>query len=104
MVTVFITYKLRAGVTREEYAEWSRRVDQPMASKQPGVLRYEIFYVENGTGGEDWCDVMEVIEAESWEAWKKVNTYPEMLAAVEEWRKISEPDSVRVVYGTKIDP
>lgn len=104
MVNVFITYKLRPGVTREEYAEWSRRVDQPMARRQPGVRGYEIFRVDNGTEGEDWCDVMEVIEAESWEAWKKVNTYPEMLEAVEEWRQISVPESVRVVYGTKIEP
>ncbi|SRR6266511_3948049 len=104
MVKVFISYKLRQGVTSEEYAEWSRRVDQPMASRQPGVLRYEIYEVENGAEGEEWCDVMEVIEAESWGDWKKVNTYPEMLDAVEEWRKISQPDSVRVVYGAQIEP
>jgi hypothetical protein len=104
MVKVFITYKLRPGVSREEYAAWSRRVDQPMATKQPGVFRYEIYQVVNGTDAEDWCDVMEVIEAESWDAWKKVNTYPDMLEAVEEWRQISIPESVRVVYGTQIEP
>lgn len=104
MVTVFITYRVKQGVSREQYEEWSRRVDQPLASRQPGVLKYDIYYVQNGTDGADWADVMEVIQAESWDAWKAVNTYPEMVAAVQEWRDISQPETVRVVYGDKIAP
>ncbi len=39
MVTVIITYKLNEDVTREQYREWSRAVDQPMASRQPVAKR-----------------------------------------------------------------
>jgi hypothetical protein len=38
LVKVFITYTLNDDVTREQYREWSRTIDQPMASRQPGVL------------------------------------------------------------------
>ena len=37
-VKVLISYELADGVTREQYEQWSRDVDQPLASRQPGVL------------------------------------------------------------------
>jgi hypothetical protein len=104
MVKVFITYELNDGVTREQYREWSRTVDQPMASKQPGVLSYEIYEIDGVGTGEPWCDVIEVIEAESWEAWQAVNDRPEMKEAVEQFFQIAKRGSVRVVYGQKVDP
>lgn len=103
MVKVFITYNLNQDVTREEYRRWSREVDQPMASRQPGVLKYEIYEIDGAGKGEPWCDVAEVIEAESWEAWQAVNERPEMKAAVAQFWQIADADSVRVVYGSKIE-
>ena len=41
-VKVFISYDLAPGVTREQYDTWSKEVDQPLASRQPGVLADEI--------------------------------------------------------------
>ncbi len=104
MVRVFITYELNDGVTREQYREWSRAVDQPMASKQPGVLSYEIYEVEGMGSGERWCDIVEVIEAESWEAWQAVNDRPEMKEAVEQFFEIARRGSVRVVHCRKVEP
>src|SRR3989337_86851 len=97
---VIISYRLREGRTREEYYKWSRELDQPVASRQPGVLGYEIYDITgSGTDEEPWCDIIEVIEAESWEAWAKVNSYEEMHPVVESWRKLCIPESVRVIYG-----
>jgi hypothetical protein len=104
VVKVFITYKVKPSVTREQYRQWSREVDQPLASRQPGVLAYEIYEIEGVGTGEDFCDVVEVIEAESWEAWQAVNDRPEMKEAVAQFFEIAERDSIRVVYGTKIEP
>lgn len=103
MVKVFITYDLAPGVTRERYWEWSRTVDQPMTSRQPGVLKYEIFWIEGANEGEPWCQIVEAIEAESWEAWQRVNEIPEMTEAVEQFFEIADRDSIRVVYGTMIE-
>ena len=103
-VKVFISYELAPGVTREQYEEWSRTVDQPLASRQPGVLAYEIFWIEGVSAGESPGQVIEVIEAESWEAWEKVNTYPEMIAAVESFFAIARKGTIRVSHGTRIEP
>jgi hypothetical protein len=105
MVKVIISYRLREGVTRDQYREWSRQIDQPLASKQPGVREYEIYEIDgSGTTKPPFCDVVEVISAESWEAWQAVNGRPEMKDAVESWRQICDPESVLVVYGSKIEP
>src|SRR6188472_4103856 len=104
MVRVFITYELNEGVTREQYREWSRTVDQPLASRQPGVLSYEIYEIEGAGSGEPWCEIVEVIDAESWEAWQAVNDRPEMKEAVEQFFQIAKRGSVKVVYGQRVDP
>jgi quinol monooxygenase YgiN len=104
VVKVFITYKLNDDVTREQYREWSRAVDQPMASRQPGVLKYEIYEIEGSRGDERPYDVIEVIEAESREAWEAVNDRPEMKEAVAQFFEIAKRGSVSVTYGHKIEP
>lgn len=102
-VKVFISYDLAPGVTREQYVKWSKEVDQPLASRQPGVLAYEIYWVEGVGAGESSGQVMEVIEAESWEAWQKVNEYPEMQAAVASFFEIARKGTIRVSHATRID-
>ena len=104
MVKVFITYRLNDDVTREHYRQWSREVDQPLASKQPGVLKYEIYEVTGAGTGEAGFDVIEVIEAESREAWEAVNERPEMKDAVEQFFAIAKRGSVQVVYADRVDP
>ena len=102
-VKVFISYDLALGVTKEQYTTWSKEVDQPLASRQPGVLAYEIYWIDGVGAGESPGQVMEVIEAESWAAWQKVNEYPEMQAAVASFFEIAKKGTIRVSYGTKID-
>jgi hypothetical protein len=103
-VTVFITYRIRDGVSREEYRKWSRERDQPTASRQPGVRKYDIYEIEGTDEGEPWTDIVEVIEADSWEAWLAVDELPEMKDAYQEFVDISQPDSVTNIYGRKIEP
>jgi hypothetical protein len=103
-VTVWITYDIKEGVSPDEYRKWSRERDQPMASKQPGILSYEIFEVAGAEDREPWADVMEVITAEDWDAWLAVDQAPEMKEVVQEFWDICDPDSVRVLYGHKIEP
>jgi quinol monooxygenase YgiN len=105
VVKVFITYKLNDDVTREQYRQWSREIDQPMASRQPGVISYEIYEV-TGSGTEDRpsFDIVEAIEAESREAWEAVNNQPEMKDAVEQFFKIAQRGSIQVIYGQQIEP
>lgn len=103
-VKVFISYDLADGVTREQYVQWSKQVDQPLASRQPGVLAYDIYWLEGVAAGDSPGQVIEVIEAESWEAWQKVNEYPEMQEAVASFFQIARKGTIRVSHGTLITP
>jgi len=103
-VTVWITYKIKEGVSREEYRRWSRESDQPAASSQPGIRSYEIYEVQSPEEGESPADIVEVIVADSWEAWLAVDQAPEMKEVVEQFWQICQPDSVRELYGQRIEP
>lgn len=100
MVTVFIAYRLAPGVTREEYRSWSRDIDQPTASRQPGVHSYSIYEAPEGEDAP-W-DFVEVIDADSREAWEAVNGYPEMKPVAERFFELCDRDSVTVTYATKV--
>lgn len=103
-VRVFITYKLKPTTTIEQYREWSRTMDQPIASKAPGVLRYEIFEVRGAGKGPIDFDIIEDIEAESWEAWLRVNTLDDLKPVVRRWLDLCDENSVRVHWGEKLEP
>jgi hypothetical protein len=102
MTFVIISYDLAEGVTREQYREWSQTVDQVVGGRQPGITRYEVFQVESAGVGEVDADIVEVIEADSIEAWEKVNGYAEMQPVYEQWLKIANPDSVKLLYASKV--
>ena len=65
---------------------------------------YEIYEIDGAGTGERWCDVVEVIEAESWEAWQAVNERPEMKEAVEQFFQIAKRGTVQVIHGRKVGP
>jgi antibiotic biosynthesis monooxygenase (ABM) superfamily enzyme len=103
MVEVVITYKLKPGVSREEYRAWSRDVDQPIASRQPGVLSYKIIEIEGGDA-EAPFDILEVIQATSWEAWKEVPEREEMQPVVARFLELFDPGTVHMLHGREIQP
>ncbi len=43
-----------------------------------------------------------MIEADSIEAWEKVNDYPAMKPVYEEWLTIADPESVKLHYATTV--
>jgi len=102
VVKVIITYNLRPGADRGAYKDWSRRVDQQIAARQPGVRSYAIYEVVGTSTDNVTCQFVEDIEADSREAWERVNTYEEMKPVVEEWLRYCDPNSVQVVYCEKV--
>ena len=55
-------YRLKEGVTIEDFRKWSIEKDLPITSAQPGVQRFETFQVTSSGEGESRYDVMEYIE------------------------------------------
>jgi hypothetical protein len=104
MVKIFITYKLNDGITQEQCRQWSRDVDQPIVSRQPGVLKYEVYEIDGARADDKWCDIVEVVEAESWEAWEAINDQPDVKKAAEQFLQIVNNRTVQAIYGNKIEP
>lgn len=105
MTRLFITYNLRKGVSREQYRRWSREVDQVIFSRFPAIRAYSVYEIEGAERGEPFCEIVEEIEVDSWDEWVRVNgyrDYPEMKDVMKEWLELCDPDSVQVLYGSKI--
>jgi hypothetical protein len=65
---VFVSYRLRAGVGIEQYKAWSREIDQRITPGQKGIIRFEVYAIEGADKGEPFCQIVEDIEVESFEA------------------------------------
>lgn len=104
-VTVCITYDLADGITREEFRRWSSEIDQPTVLKLPGINRYDIFEVDRVEEGGPMPDIIDVIEAESLDAWLAADGHPSMTEIVSDFfERICKEGSIRTYYTTKIEP
>ncbi|WP_242907760.1 hypothetical protein [Actinomadura terrae] len=103
MQKVYCLYKLKPGVTAEEYVEWSRTVDQAITRQQPCVHRFRVLQLGGSRGGASPWDIVEDIEVESWEAWEQCLTTPEMAEVVAGFRRMADRESAVTVFGSEIE-
>jgi hypothetical protein len=99
---VFVMYRLRDGVTIDQYAEWSRTVDQQTTPRQPAVVRFEPYRIEGAEHGEPPFAIVEDIEVESWEQWMKTVENEAMERVVSDWTKLADEASAVHIYGSRI--
>ena len=102
MQKVFVMYKLKPGVTMEEYRKWSISLDQKVTPFQPGCHRFEVYEIEGAEKGESPYQIVEDIDVESWEAWQKVVAGEGMKEVIETWGKYGDESTLKVIYGKKI--
>jgi len=102
MKKVFAMYKLKPGVSLEEYWKWSVDLDQKTTPFQPGVYRFEVYAIEGAEKGESPYQIVEDIEVESFEQWQKVVSSEAMKKVVETWSNYGDESSLKVLYGKKV--
>ena len=106
MERVFCHYKLKPGVTREQYLRFSRELDQVITAHRPGVLRFEVHMIEKEYVGEDGRDpsveIVETIDVAGWEAWLAVMASDEMAPVRAGFAEVADGDSVVSWRGTPI--
>jgi hypothetical protein len=102
MQKVFVMYRLKPGVSIEDYKKWSVEVDQKITPFQPGCYRFEVYEIEGAEKGESPYQIVEDIDVESWESWQKVVASPGMKKVVESWGKYGDESTLKVIYGRKI--
>jgi hypothetical protein len=104
MQKVFVSYKLRPGVTIEQYEAWSREVDQRITPGQNGIIRFEVYRIEGADKGEPFCQIVEDIEVESYEIFAETVKSRGMEYIIETFGKLADESTVNMVYGSKIVP
>ncbi|MCL5986545.1 MAG: hypothetical protein M1371_08280 [Actinobacteria bacterium] len=102
MQKVFVMYKLKPGVTLEEYRKWSISMDQKVTPFQPGVHRFEVYEIEGADKGDPPYQIVEDIDVDSWEEWQAVVNSDAMKEVIQTWGSYGDESSLAVVYGKKI--
>lgn len=104
MQKVFVSYKLKPGVSMEQYLAWSSAIDQRITPGQKGVIRFEVYRIEGAENGEPFCQIVEDIEVESYEAFAATVAGPGMAYVIETIGELVDTSTIQTVYGCKIVP
>lgn len=104
MQKVFVSYKLKQGVSLERYTAWSREVDQRITPGQDGIIRFEVYAIEGADKGAPFCQIVEDIEVESWEVFSKTVAGPGMSYIIETIKDLVDESTMQTVYGSRILP
>ena len=104
MQKVFVSYRLLPGVSLERFCQWSREIDQLTVARQPGIIRFEIYTIEGAEEGQPFCEIMEDIEAESFEAFTSAVAGADMAYCRETFPLFVDQSTVQVIYGSRIVP
>ena len=82
----FVTFRLRPGVTPEEYEQWFRETNVPAVRKMKSIETYRVWRVVDAMEGEPTFEVLEEMEIEDRAAFdREVAELPEMAAMLEGW-------------------
>jgi anti-sigma-K factor RskA len=82
----FVTFRLRPGVTPEEYEQWFRETNVPAVRKMKSIETYRVWRVVDATEGEPTFGVLEEMEIDDRAAFEReVEELPEMAAMLEGW-------------------
>jgi hypothetical protein len=84
-VKCFVTFRLKAGVSREEYEEWFRRDNVPAVKKMSTIKSYRVWHVGGAMEGAppDFLEEMEIDDRTAFEA--ELEAIPEMKAMLDGW-------------------
>ena len=96
----FVTFRLKPGLTREEYEEWFRRENVPAVRKMRSIKSYRVWRVVGAMEGEppEFLEEMEIDDRASFE--QEVDELPEMAAMLEGW--YSRVSDQVVFYGEEV--
>ena len=106
-VSAVNTFRLRPGVTAEQFERFSAELDRPTCLAFDVVLGFEVYLVDGaseatGDGGCDGADVVEIMTVSSWPEWERVrDSAPELKPVVDKFDELVQPDSVTTLLTRK---
>lgn len=97
----FVTFKLKPGVTVDEYLDWFRRENVPAVSKAASIKTYRVWRVTSAMEGDppEFVEEMEIDDKSHFE--RELEEVPEMAAMLGGWySRITEQV---VFYGDEVE-
>ncbi|WP_199253526.1 hypothetical protein [Mycolicibacterium mengxianglii] len=89
-------FRLRPGVSSDEFEKFSVELDRPTCLALDVVLDFDVYLVHDA--GLSGFDVIEVMTVASWPEWERVRDHaPELEAVVQRFDQLVEPGSVTTV-------
>jgi hypothetical protein len=100
-VKCFVTFRLKPGLTPDQYEEWFRTENVPAVRKMQSLLAYRVWRVVGALEGTPAFEYLEEMEIESrGEFEREVEELPEMAAMLEGW--YSRVADQVVLYGEEV--
>jgi len=85
-VKCFVTFRLRTGVTPEEYDRWFRETNVPAVRKMESITSYRVWRVADVMEGDPSYEVLEEMEFDDRAAFEReIAELPEIKAMLEGW-------------------
>ena len=106
-VSAVNTFRLRSGITAEQFERFSADLDRPTCLAFDVVLSFEVYLVAGaseatGNGGREGADVVEIMTVSSWPEWERVrDSSPELKPVVQRFDELVEPGSVTTLLTRK---
>jgi hypothetical protein len=98
-VSAVNTFRLRSGVTAEQFERFSADLDRPTCLAFDVVLGFEVYLVDGDDAG---TDVVEIMTVSSWPEWERVrDSSPELKPVVQRFDELVEPGSVATLLTRK---
>lgn len=95
MEKVVVTFRLREGVTAEQYGAWAYEVDQRTTLRQDACWRNEVYVTPDG-------EILEDIEVTSWDAWRAVLASDPMKPVYQQWVELVDESTVKELRGRRV--
>jgi len=102
MHKMFVMYRLKRGVTMDQYKAWSREIDQRITPGQPGMIRFEVYAIEGADKGEPFVDVVEDIEVTDFHQWMETSAKPGMAYVQETIAPLVDESTLKIIWGRRI--
>ena len=106
-VSAVNTFRLRSGVTAEQFERFSADLDRPTCLAFDVVLDFEVYLVDGaseatGNVEGEGTNVVEIMTVSSWPEWERVrDSSPELKPVVERFDELVEPGSVATLLTRK---
>ena len=102
MEHLIIMYKLKSGVTMEDFLKFSKEIDRPTVLDQEGVHGFEVYTIVSEDNEKQEYDVVENILVDSFAKWVEIGKTEPMLNNAKVWNRYGDENSIKILIGNRV--